>query len=79
MFTTRITTFRRAAGAPPGRPAAQQPASPHARLEAAWEAIVAQLRATPSEGHADEPGAPEYAWARKLGMHINRPPKRQRR
>lgn len=79
MFMTRITMSRRVAGAPQRRTrpaAADSPVLPDASLDASWEAIVAQLRATPAEGRADEPAAPEYAWARRLGMHINRPPKR---
>lgn len=49
-----------------------------ARTEGAWQAIVEQLLATPAHDHPDEAQlAPEYAWARKLGVHINRPPKRR--
>lgn len=48
---------------------------PRAALDATWEAIVAQLLATPSDRqpHQAQPER-EYAFARRLGMHINRPP-----
>lgn len=42
----------------------------------AWEAIVEQLSASAST-RAGAPPDTEYAWARRLGMHINRPPKRR--
>jgi hypothetical protein len=46
--------------------------------DATWEALVEQLLATPSDPkpYEAEPDN-EYAWARRLGMHINRAPKRR--
>ena len=45
--------------------------------DTSWEAIVEQLRATPSDGEPDQPPESDYAWAGRLGMHINRRPKRR--
>jgi hypothetical protein len=44
-----------------------------------WQAIVEQLVATRSnrEPYEARPDT-EYNWARRLGMHINRPRKRRR-
>ena len=53
--------------------AGQAPCSPRPALDVSWEAIVAQLRASPTGAQPDEPDAGcEYAWARRLGVHINR-------
>lgn len=82
MFMPWLTTARRTPQGPRGSAdAAATPESvpPHAPLDVSWEAIVAQLRATPAEGHANEPDPPEYEWARKLGVHINRPPRRSQK
>lgn len=48
-----------------------------APADAAWEAIVEQLLGTPSrhEAYEAQPDT-EYAWAQRLGMHINRAPRR---
>jgi hypothetical protein len=49
-----------------------------APADATWQAIVEQLLATPSDHEPYEaPADTEYAWARRLGMHINRSPKRR--
>ena len=45
--------------------------------DTSWEAIVEQLRATPSDDEPDQPPEFDYAWAGRLGMHINRRPKRR--
>jgi hypothetical protein len=74
MRRFRIGPLRRnsrAAGEGPDASRASLPPSD----EGVWEAIVAQLRATssglePWSIEADN----EYAWARRLGMHINRGP-----
>jgi hypothetical protein len=44
-----------------------------------WTAIVEQLLATKSnrEPYEARPDT-EYKWARRLGMHINRPPMRRK-
>jgi len=45
--------------------------------DATWQAIVEQLLATPSEREPYKAlRANECAWARSLGMHINRLPRR---
>jgi hypothetical protein len=48
-----------------------------ASADANWQAIVKQLLATPSnrEPYGPRPDT-EYNWARRLRMHINRPPRR---
>lgn len=82
MFMPWITTTQRTPQAARGNAdaaAAAEVVSSQASLDASWEAIVAQLRATPAEGHANEPDPPEYEWVGRLGVHINRPPKRSRR
>jgi hypothetical protein len=44
-----------------------------------WKAIVEQLLATPSNREPFEARPDtEYKWARRLGMHINRPRRRRR-
>ena len=52
------------------------PDSPPA--DARWQAIVAQLLATPSDPEPFQawPDS-EYAFARRLGIHINRAPRRR--
>lgn len=77
-----ITTAQRTPHVPRGNAdaaAAPEVVPSHASLDASWEAIVRQLRASPAERHANELDPPEYEWARRLGMHINRPPKRSHR
>lgn len=44
------------------------------RVDTAWEAIVEQLSG-PALGRSAARPDTEYAWARRLSMHINRPPK----
>jgi hypothetical protein len=89
--TLRITTrYRRrsrtpaAAGSPRTGPVVQtQSASPRVATlkppaDATWQAIVEQLLASPPDHEPYEaPAETEAAWARRLGMHINRPPKRR--
>jgi hypothetical protein len=65
---------------------AQSPPPPDARTlttppaDATWQAIVEQLLAAPSDPEPSEAQPDtEYAWARRMGMHINRPPKRRPR
>lgn len=52
--------------------------TPTSAADAGWQAIVEQLRAIPSNSEPYEAWPDtEYKWARRLGMHINRPPKRR--
>jgi hypothetical protein len=46
------------------------------QADPAWQAIVEQLLATASnrEPYEARPDT-EHNWARRLGMHVNRPPK----
>lgn len=60
-----------------GRDRTTNAAGSPASTDAAWQALVEQLLTTPSQQDPDEPEHPEYEWARKLGWHINRPPKRR--
>lgn len=76
-----------AAGSPRTGPVVQTQSAPppvprvgtlNPPADATWQAIVEQLLATPPDHEPYEaPTDIEYAWARRMGMHINRPSKRR--